>query len=376
MNVLMTADTMGGVFTYALELALALGRHGANVALATKGGFLSDDQWGQAHRVPGLEVFESADRLEWMQDPWEDVARSSGWLLELARRLRPDVVHLNDYAHGALPFEAPVLVVGHSCVCSWFAAVRRSAPPRSFDRYRLEVARGLAGADLVVAPTRWMLSELDRHYGPLRRTCVIPNGRSPAQFRPGEKEDLVLCAGRPWDEAKNVAALDDVAGGLPWPVLVAGELEGPDRLRDGARLSILRHARPLGHLPPDALACFFARAGVYAMPARYEPFGLSVLEAAIAGCALVLGDIPSLREVWEGAALFVDPESPELLRTVLAGLVDRPDVRAHLGSLSRARGLALSPERMAVAYLDAYRMLVTEHRDAQGDEGGGSRRWL
>ncbi len=32
------------------------------------------------------------------------------------------------------------------------------------------------------------------------------------------------------------------------------------------------------------------------LPARYEPFGLSVLEAALSGCALVLGDIPSLRE--------------------------------------------------------------------------------
>ena len=34
----------------------------------------------------------------------------------LERRLRPDVVHLNGYTHGALPWRAPVLVVGHSCV--------------------------------------------------------------------------------------------------------------------------------------------------------------------------------------------------------------------------------------------------------------------
>src|SRR5512132_873887 len=151
MNVLMTADTVGGVFTYALELAGALGRRGVEVALATKGSVLSDDQWTEARRVPGLEIFESCDRLEWMEDPWEDVARSSAWLLDLADRLRPDVVHLNEYAHGALPFEAPAVVVGHSCVFSWFEAVRRAAPPPSFDRYRHEVTRGLAAAALVVA---------------------------------------------------------------------------------------------------------------------------------------------------------------------------------------------------------------------------------
>ena len=39
--------------------------------------------------------------------------------------------------------------------------------------------------------------------------------------------------------------------------------------------------------------------------ALYEPFGLAVLEAAQAGCALVLSDIPTFRELWDGAALFV-----------------------------------------------------------------------
>src|SRR5512143_1169949 len=181
MNVLMTADTVGGVFTYALELSAALGRAGASVALATKGGVLSDDQWAEARRVPGLEIFESADRLEWMEDPWADVARSSAWLLELADRLQPDIVHLNDYAHGALPFGVPALVVAHSCVCSWFEAVHRQPPPPSFDRYRQEVSRGLAGASMVVAPTRWMLDALERFYGPVPRGRVIPNGRSAAR---------------------------------------------------------------------------------------------------------------------------------------------------------------------------------------------------
>src|SRR5919198_181095 len=110
MNVLMTADTLGGVFTFAIELAGALARRGASVALATKGACLSDDQWAEARRVPHLEVYESAGKLEWMEDPWADVERDGEWLLELAGHLRPDVVHLNEYAHGALPFDAPKVV--------------------------------------------------------------------------------------------------------------------------------------------------------------------------------------------------------------------------------------------------------------------------
>jgi glycogen(starch) synthase len=363
MNVLMTADTVGGVFTYAIELAAALARRGVRVALAAKGGCLSRDQWADARRVPGLEVYESAGKLEWMEEPWDDVARDGEWLLELADRLRPDVVHLNEFAHGALPLAAPKLLVAHSCVLSWFEAVRREPPPPSFARYREEVARGLAGAQLVVAPTRSMLDAVRRHYGELPHTRIIPNGRSPARFPRGEKEPIILCAGRLWDAAKNVAVLDAAAEALPWPVLVAGEEVHPDPAHRGRQGP--RHARALGHLTPGALACFYARAAIYALPARYEPFGLSVLEAALAGCALVLGDIPSLRETWDGAALFVEPDSVEMLRLMLNGLADRDDMRAWLSGLARERALELGPERMAEAYLAAYRELVSSSAPAR-----------
>src|SRR5687767_1129438 len=111
-----------------------------------------------------------------MEEPWSDVERAGAWLLELEAQLRPDVVHLNGYAHGKLPFRAPVICVGHSCVCSWWRAVHGEEAPDSWDRYRAEVRSGLDGASAIVAPTAFMLRELEREYGPFRRACVIPNG--------------------------------------------------------------------------------------------------------------------------------------------------------------------------------------------------------
>ncbi|MEB3829625.1 glycosyltransferase [Phormidium sp. CCY1219] len=61
-------------------------------------------------------------------------------------------------------------------------------------------------------------------------------------------------------------------------------------------------------MSPEELSHWYARAAIYAFPARYEPFGLSVLEAALSGCALVLGDIPRLREMWGDAAVFANPD--------------------------------------------------------------------
>ena len=360
MRVFMTVDTVGGVWTYALELARALRPHGVEIALASMGVPLTAVQRAELAAVPDVELFESTYRLEWMDEPWDDIAVAGEWLLSLQEELRPDVVHLNGYAHGALPWRAPVLVVGHSCVLSWWAAVKGERAPARWDRYRSTVALGLAGADLVVTPTRAILTALEEHYGPLPRSRVVPNGRDPTLFTPREKEPLVLAAGRLWDEAKNVAALGAIAPRLSWPVYVAGADQHPT-----GGTAALGGVHALGQLAPAEMAVWLARASIYALPARYEPFGLSALEAALAGCVLVLGDIPSLREVWEDTALFVPPADGEALVAAIEGLIADPGRRASLAACARRRASTYTSERMAAGYLEAYRVIR--------EQGAGSR---
>ena len=104
----MTADTIGGVWTYALELIRALGTQGIEVGLATMGAALTGTQREEVRSLPEIELFESTYKLEWMEQPWRDVAAAGEWLLELEERFRPDVIHLNGYAHGALAWRAPI----------------------------------------------------------------------------------------------------------------------------------------------------------------------------------------------------------------------------------------------------------------------------
>jgi glycosyltransferase involved in cell wall biosynthesis len=349
----MTADAIGGVWTYSLELARALAPHGVAVTLATMGRLLTADERRESRSVPGLTVEESELRLEWMDDPWEDQARAGEWLLELEARVRPDLVHLNGYSLGALPWRAPVLVAGHSCVLSWWRAVKGTEAPPSWDRYREAVRRGLRASGAVVAPSRAMLAELAYDHGPLPAlSTVVPNGRTGSFVLPGRKEPFVLSAGRLWDEAKNLAALERAAFGLPWQVCVAGESRA-DRPSTGSA-----NLRSLGPLPPHRLAAWMARAAVYALPALYEPFGLTVLEAGLAGCALVLGDIPSLRENWDGAAEFVDPGDSDALAAALRRLCAGVPSRRALGEKARARALTFMPGRMARGYLGLYARLL------------------
>lgn len=350
MKILMTAETIGGVWTYAIELASVLHQRGAEVVLATKGALPNAQQRADIAES-GAELRESTYRLEWMEEPWSDVERASEWLFDLAEEVRPDVVHLNDFAHGILPFAAPVLMVGHSCVLSWFAAVRRDPAPRGWERYRRVVTAGLRSAACVVTPTTVMLRALEEHYGPLRNARVIPNARRAELFPPMKwKESFVLAAGRTWDEAKNISAIEEVAPDLPWPVKLACD--------DRAPMQSSRQLERLGDLDPAELAAWMARASIYVLPARYEPFGLSALEAALAGCALVLGDIPSLREVWRDAAAFVAPDDREALVRAVRRLTSDATLRAEMAHRARTRALEHTPDAFGDAYLRAYRELL------------------
>ncbi|RJR34333.1 MAG: glycosyltransferase [Desulfobacteraceae bacterium] len=354
-RILMTTDVHGGVWTYSLELARALSSYGIEVVLASMGGPLTVSQQAELLTVRNVTLFQSDYKLEWMADPWEDIAGAGEWLLQLEAEQKPDLIHLNEYSHAPLPWQSPKIVVGHSCVYSWFRAVRGCDPEAGWERYRRETAAGLRAADCVTAPTGAMLQSLRDIYGTFTTCRPIYNGRDRLEFLPGKKEPIVFSAGRLWDEAKNTAALEIAAGEIPWPVYVAGETVHPD---GGIRR--LEHVEHVGRISGRGMSEWLGKSAIYVLPAKYEPFGLTALEAALAGCALVLGNIPTLREVWKDAAVYVPPERPDILSAVLNHLIDHPARMEDLARKASARALRYSPENMARGYVTLYEDILAK----------------
>jgi glycosyltransferase involved in cell wall biosynthesis len=365
-KILMTADSVGGVWTYALELTRALEPYDVEVQLALMGPPPASAQRAEADRISNLSLFKSDYKLEWMSDCWSDVKRAGEWLLHLANRLRPDVIHLNGYAHANLPWASPTLVAGHSCVFSWWQSVHGDAPPPEWQQYQREVSNGLRNANVVVTPTAAMLRALETHYGRIDNSRVVPNGRDAASFPPAEKQQFILSAGRLWDQAKNVSAVAEIAGELPWPVFVAGDSEAPQNTTQTH--AVEKQCYALGPLAQADLRNWFGAASIYALPALYEPFGYTPLEAGLAGCALVLGNIDSLREVWDGAAEFVDPRDRYALKDALLQLIRNQNYRREMGRRARERALLFTSERMAQNYVAAYTELLDQSRTFRREE--------
>jgi glycogen synthase len=365
-RILMTADTVGGVWTYALELARSLQTYDVEVLLAVMGPRLSSGQREDAQNVSNLNIFKSDYKLEWMPDCWTDVKRAGDWLLHLENRLQPDLVHLNGYTHANLPWKNPTLVAGHSCVFSWWQSVHGDAPPVEWQRYKNEVKNGLRAADLVVTPSAAMLRALNTHYGSIENACVIPNGRNPEYFKPETKQQFILSAGRLWDAAKNINRVAEIASELPWPVFVAGDFQPPQQQAQND--SAARQCRWLGSLSESELRPWFAAAPIYALPALYEPFGYTPLEAALSGCALVLGDIESLREIWRDAAVFVNPNDSEALKVELLALINDEQHRRNMSRRARERALEFTSARMAQNYFSAYSELLAHSKITHEEE--------
>lgn len=361
LRVLMTADTVGGVFTYACGLIEALRPLGVDVALATMGAPLHGAQARALAAMPNVEVFESSFALEWMPEPWREVDAAGDWLYAISQLVRPHVVHLNSYAHATLPFEVPVVVVAHACACSWHRAVHGQDAGPEWTEYRDRARAGMHAASITVAPTAAILRDILRAVGAAVPTRVIPNGRH-LEVAAVPKESFVLAAGQLWDEAQGLATLEAAAKSIAWPIRVVGPLAPPGepvRVRAGS-------LETLGELEPTTMALWMSRAAIYAHPALYEPFGVAAVDAALAGCALVLSDLPSLREVWGESAVYTKPGDPAALAYAVDSLVRDALRRAALAGKARARARSLTPARMAEGYHALYVELIDRARGARG----------
>ncbi|MGI8635860.1 MAG: glycosyltransferase family 4 protein, partial [Segetibacter sp.] len=263
----MTTDTVGGVWSYTVELCKSLLPHNVEFHLVTTGAALKTDQKTEVYLLSNVTVYETDFLLEWMEDPWDNINASGEYLLQLEKKINPDIIHLNSYAYGGLGWKAPVVVVAHSDVYSWWQAVKKESPPTAWNTYYQKVKTGISDADYLIAPSDWMMTAIRKIYHVSVAGEVIYNGRNAGLFYQSEKQPFVFSMGRVWDEAKNISLLVAAAPGINCPVKIAGDnsFENNQIAAEGVNITYL------GKLPLPEIAEVLSKAAVYVLPATYEP---------------------------------------------------------------------------------------------------------
>ena len=354
MKILLTADAVGGVWQYATDLARGLSELGVETVLAVLGPSPTKAQLKAAATIRGLTLVDTGLPLDWLAADAGTVRAGGERMAELAEAHAADLIQLNAPALAAeVRFERPVVAVSHSCVASWWEAVKGSPLESEFGWRADLTAQGLRNADCVVTPTAAFGAATMRVNGLAALPRTVHNGRAPLPLPRVAPHDFALTAGRLWDKAKNVPTLEAAAARLNIPFYGAGSVVGPSG--DTIELDAIR---ALGSLGERELGRWLAARPVFVSSAVYEPFGLAVLEAAAAGCPLVLSDIPAFRELWDGAATFVDAMDAAGFAAAMARIVGDDTLRAELGAAAKARAARYTPQAMAAEMAAIYKGLV------------------
>jgi glycosyltransferase involved in cell wall biosynthesis len=357
-HVFATTDSVGGVWTYALDLAAAMTERGIRTTLAIHGPAPTEAQRNDAAAIPNLRLLETALPLDWTAQTPQEILDAVQALRHLAVESGADIVHLNSpiFATGR-PFPMPVVGAVHSSLATWWNAVRQESLPYDFIWRTAMLRTGMLSCDALIAPSAAFADAVARTHD-VGLPLVVHNGRIPARATEiPARQRLVVTAGRLWDHGKNLAVLDQAAALIDAPLLAIGPLEGPN----GDRIT-LQHAKVLGSRSSAELREILGRAQIFTSAARYEPFGLGVLEAAMGGCALVLSDTPTFRELWHGAAMFAAAEDAPGFARVLQRLLDRRAEAHRLGLKAQRRAASLTVEAMAEGTLYVYSAAASRHR--------------
>lgn len=350
-RVLMTIDAVGGVWRYAMDLAAGLRLLNIDVVFVGLGPQPSDAHVAEAETLGTLRWLDAP--LDWMVQEEEALAQVGPALEEVATSEDVHLLHLNLPSQAAmLATDLPVVTMSHSCVVTWFAGVRGQDVPPDWQWHRRLNRQGFDRADAVLAPSCSHATMLKNAYGAISTLTVTYNA---TRAEPGavDKDALIVAAGRWWDEGKNGHVLDEAAKSVHGTIIMAGANRGPQ----GQYLPI-RYADHRGELKHDEVAALMQHSSIFVSPSVYEPFGLAALEAARAGNAMVLADIPTYRELWHDAALFADPQNAAAFSSAINRLWDDEPLRRRLAEKAAQRSRNFEIERQAAAVADLYNGLL------------------
>jgi glycosyltransferase involved in cell wall biosynthesis len=237
--------------------------------------------------------------------------------------------------------------------------------------HRFLVPRYAARADAIIA-----VSEITRQHVmqylpvPAERVFTVYSGVDDVFRRPIDEarlravrakyslpERFLLYAGAiypPKNFARLVRAYARIGPERGIPLVVAGgenRFLSEHELREPEVLGIGEWVHRPGWVEQEELAAFYALAEALLLPSLFESCGLPVLEAMAVGCPVVTADRYGTKELAEGAAILVDPESVESIVAGIGRVVDDRALRAELVAAGRERSRRFEWHRCAIETL-------------------------
>jgi len=368
-----------GIGSYTRELIRAMGERRTEDEFT-----LLFDNAARADRVKRECALDAAPRFRVQTVPWRIFTPGNQlWLPRTLRALRADVFHSPNWM---IPYRAfprrgrrmACVVTIHDLIPVLFPQFTpRAWKTRLGPLFRALIRETVRCADAVIVPSQATRRDVVRTFRltdeRAARISVVPEAADP-RFRPSPRPPdarAILFVGRR-DPYKNLPLLIEAFARLrpEFPdarlrVIGPSDPRYPEAENRAAALGVAEFIEWIGYADFERLVEAYQSASVFAMPSRYEGFGLPALEAMACGAPVVCSDAASLPEVVGDAAVRVPPDDVAALASALRRVLADP----AFASVLRARGLdraaAFSWRRAAEATLDVYRR-AAESRARRG----------
>ena len=217
--------------------------------------------------------------------------------------------------------------------------------------------------DQVIATTNQQVEHLQEHYEvPARHISMIPPGIDDRRYTPVDGKTVQTLRRRLHFRRNDVYTVGRAAANKGYdllikalPALRAAVPEARLQLAVGAnsdkdrkmvekwkriaeQAGVAEHVIWLGYVSDDAMADHYRAAPIFALPSRYEPFGMTAVEAMACGTPCVITVHGGLEEVFSfgSQALFADPKRSDEFATMLSMPLRYPRLRERL-SIDGAR---------------------------------------
>jgi mannosylfructose-phosphate synthase len=196
--------------------------------------------------------------------------------------------------------------------------------------------------DLLIATTpaqREILTNSEGEYNvPTNKVKVIPPGYDDRRFFPVSRASRKSLKQQFGFEGRTVLALGRIAHNKGYDLLIRAMVEVCERVpnanlvlaigstcltpkeeemvngykRLAAELGIADHVRYMDYIPDDELADYYRAADLFALSSRYEPFGMTAVEAMACGTPTIVTTEGGLWEqvTWGREAVFANPFDP------------------------------------------------------------------
>ena len=160
-------------------------------------------------------------------------------------------------------------------------------------------------AHLVTVESTWMKKQIE----PLlkREVIYLPNGAwQPPQVESFDKEKIILTVGRLGTEQKATEVLLEAFAraelGEEWKLILAGSVEPEfEAVKDQfmeKHPEVAKRVMFTGVVGKSELEELYRKAAIFALPSRWESFGIVLAEALFEGCYLIGSDcIPPLNDL-------------------------------------------------------------------------------